>query len=126
MNKPRPEPQVISFRLDSQHWERMCERAQALELSTHALARFYVTEALMASTQMADLGTALHELHVELQQLLSAVHQLHAELKGQRADLALGVQALLASAGKSTAKEAKAWVEQSLNRRPPCSPSPAP
>lgn len=126
MSKPRLEPQVISFRLDSHQWGQMCERAQALELSAHALARFYVTEALLTSTQMADLGTAVHELHVELQELLSAVHQLHAELRGQRADLALGVQALLASAGKSTAKEAKTWVEQSLNRRPPCSPSPAP
>lgn len=109
MKSRAPESQVISFRVDAEEFRILAARAASLGVSPHALARFYVSEALLAAMQLSDLG--------------SAVLALQTEVAGQRGDLALSMQALLSSAGKTSAKEAEAWVEKCLNRRPPCSPS---
>jgi hypothetical protein len=93
---------ITSFRLEPDEAELLSERAARLGVSSHELARHYVVEALVASEELAAIGTAVNAL----------LHQMHS----LRQDLALSVEALLASAGEVSEKQAHAWVEASLNR----------
>ena len=93
---------ITSFRLEPDEAELLSERAARLGVSPHELARHYVVEALVASEELAAIGTA--------------VNALLQEMHGLRQDLALSVEALLASAGEVSEKQAHSWVEASLNR----------
>ena len=93
---------ITSFRLEPDEAELLSERAARLGVSPHELARHYVVEALVASEELAAIGTA--------------VNALLQEMHGLRQDLALSVEALLASAGEVSEKQARAWVQASLNR----------
>jgi predicted transcriptional regulator len=92
---------VISFRLDPELARPLEQQARRLGVSPHELARHLVTEALTATEQLAALG--------------AAVTALHQAMQGLRENLALSVEALLASAGEVEAREARAWVEANLN-----------
>ena len=92
----------ISFRLQPDEIHVLAERAARLGVSRHELARHYVVEALAAAEELAAVG--------------AAVSALHHEMLGLRQDLALSVEALLASAGEVSEKQAHTWVEASLNR----------
>lgn len=110
MKQANEESSVISFRLEGEDLRALEERASALGVSRHALARYLTLDALAWPTHLLELGAAVQELY--------------AEVQGQRQDLSLSVQALLSSAGKTSAKDAKAWAEQCLNLPPKsCSPS---
>jgi len=98
----RPSSPITSFRLEPDEAELLSERAARLGVSPHELARHYVVEALVASEELAAIGTA--------------VNALLQEMHGLRQDLALSVEALLASAGEVSEKQAHTWVEASLNR----------
>lgn len=93
---------ITSFRLEPDEAELLSERAARLGVSPHELARHYVVEALVASEELAAVGAAVNTLLYEMQEL--------------RQDLALSVEALLASAGKVNGKQAHGWVEANLNR----------
>ena len=93
----------IGFRLEPEAAEALAERADCLKVSPHDLARYYVVEALAASQHLSAMGVAIQTLN--------------QELDGLRGDLALSVEALLASAGEVSEKQARAWVEGTLNRR---------
>jgi len=93
----------IGFRLEQELADVLAERARALGVSPNELARHYLVEAM--------------GLDGELHSLVSGVTALHHQIKALRQDLSLGVEALLASAGQVTEKEARAWVESSLNRQ---------
>lgn len=93
---------ITSFRLEPDEAELLSERAARLGVSPHELARHYVVEALVASEELAAIGTA--------------VNALLQEMHGLRQDLTLSVEALLASAGEVSEKQAHAWVGASLNR----------
>ena len=91
-------PEVVSFRLDEASRLVLGQRAAALDVSVHELARRYLIEVL----QEAEERVALRE----------AVVALHKEVSGSREDIALAVEALLTSAGKVSDHEAHAWVEE--------------
>ncbi len=93
---------ITSFRLEPDEAELLSERAARLGVSPHELARHYVVEALVASEELAAIGTSVNAL-------LQGMH-------GLRQDLTLSVEALLASAGEVSEKQAHSWVEASLNR----------
>ncbi len=93
-------PQTIGFRLDEQTMQLLVKRANRLGLSVRDLARHYVLLVLDEP-----------EERIALQQFLQRIHQDQLQF---RADFTFAVRALLSSAGKATAKEAKAWVEQSI------------
>jgi len=93
---------AIGFRLEPEQARLLAERAGRLGVSPHELARYYVVESLLASEELAAVGNAVGALHQQVQRL--------------KQDLALAVEALLASAGQVSEKQARAWVEASLNR----------
>ena len=103
MNTKSQSRTKIGFRLEPEAAEALAERANCLKVSPHDLARYYVVEALAASQHLTGMGIAMQALN--------------RELNGLRADLALSVEALLASAGEVGEKQARAWVEGTLNRR---------
>ena len=93
-----PSPAVIGFRLDDASREVLGERAAALGVSPHELARRYLIEVLHEPEERAALREALVVLH--------------KEITGIREDIPLAVEALLTSAGKVTAADARAYVEE--------------
>ena len=96
----------IGFRLDEASRRILAQRADQLGVSPHALARQYVLELL---------GEA-----EDREMLREEVTALRSELTVLRTDLALAVEALLVSAGKVPAAEARKWVEESF--QPAASP----
>ena len=96
----------IGFRLDDTARRILAQRADQLGSSAHALARHYVVE---------QLGEA-----EDREMLRAEVTALRGELTVLRTDLALAVEALLVSAGKVPAAEARKWVEESF--QPAASP----
>ena len=99
--RPSSSP-VISFRLEPEHASLLSERAARLGVSPHEMARHYVSEALVASEEMAALAAAVNAGLYQLQEM--------------RQDLALSVKALLVSAGRVGKAQAHTWVEETLNR----------
>ena len=102
MKPERPTAPVVSFRLKPDEVRLLAERAERLGVSPNELARYHVIEALFSAVHLAELGAAL-----------SAVHE---QSQGLRQELALSVEALLASAGEVNEKQAKSWVQTNLNR----------
>ena len=99
----------IGFRLDDTSRRVLDARADQLGISAHALARQYVVE---------QLGEA-----EDREMLRAEVTALRSELTVLRTDLALAVEALLVSAGKVPAAEARKWVEESFH---PAASAPVP
>lgn len=77
----------------------MEEQAQAMNCSIHELAYHYLTKAICKE---ADDGVTPEEIVRVLAEL--------------REDLAVGVEALLASAGKASAEEAREWADTNLRK----------
>lgn len=98
ITRPRAPRICVGFRLDEESHRVLTERAANLKVSPHELARFYVLQILQEEQER----TALHD----------AVAGLHQQLIQQREDFLLGLEALLASAGKATAEEAHAWIHE--------------
>ena len=101
--QPKAQPGVllpanIGFRLDPASLCVLAERAKQLGVSPHKLARRYLLEILHEPEERA----ALRE----------AVVALHQQVTGTREDIALATEALLASAGKVSDAEARAWVAE--------------
>ena len=94
------EPATIGFRLDEEPRRVLAERAAGLGVSPHALARQYVLEIL-------GEGEERVALHHALKTLIEEAGQTHESL-------ALGIEALLSSAGKVSEDNARAWVDQHL------------
>jgi hypothetical protein len=98
----KPPNTMIGFRLDEAAAEVLTARAELLGVSPHELARHYVVEALQLGEHLAAIDQGLEALHERAQSL--------------QEDLALGIEALLASAGQVTEKQAREWVKTSLNQ----------
>ena len=79
----------------------LADRALRLGVSPHELARYYVIEALEDSEERAAIREALLALRKDIQEA--------------RQDVAVSTEALLATAGKVSASEAKAWTKQNVN-----------
>ena len=103
-------PEMVGFRLDAASRRLLAQRAAALGVSSHDLARHYVVERLQYPQGV-----------LELMQGLQALYQ---ELREARIDVALGIEALLSRAGRVSETDARAWVAE--NYRAACSPSPPP
>lgn len=91
---------MIGFRLDEDHARRLVERAAEQKVSPGELARACVIEMMHRAEALAELERAL----VRLQDRLDQSAARHA----------LGVEALLVSAGKIEAKEALKWIDANL------------
>jgi len=89
-------PSIITFRLEAELCRPLVQRAVALGVSPHELARHYVLAVLQEPAERTAL--------------LQALGHLGEQVTGSREDIALAVEALLASAGKVTAEEARAYV----------------
>lgn len=89
----------ISFRPDADVYEILEARAGVLGCSIHELACHYLTNALKEERE-DDVST---ESVVEL-------------LNELREDLAVGIESLLASAGKVTVEEARKWADENLRQ----------
>ena len=116
MTSPSAMPQAarnasgpIAFRLEEDLREVLVSRAEELGVSPHLLARHYVTEQLYEAEDRSAARESLTTLQTDLREL--------------RADLALAVEALLVSAGKVPAAEARKWVEESFH---PAASAPVP
>lgn len=97
-----PTPSTIGFRLDEALATTLVERASALRVSPHDLARNYVVERLSKDE--------------DLKSVLEAIRVTADDLQEFREDFAHAVQALLMSAGTIKKDVAKAWVEENLLR----------
>jgi HEAT repeat protein len=93
-------PSTIGFRLDDDHTAVLVERANALKISVHELARQYVIQ-------------MLHE-NDERQQLLTALVALRNEIVEARKDISVSTQELMVSGGRATVAQAKGWVKENL------------
>src|SRR5262245_30136393 len=104
LSKPlqREIPSTIGFRLDEESLRLLQQRALRLGVSRHELARHYLVETLSEKEERALLR--------------QAIFQLSQELQGLRQDLSLAAEALLASAGQVTDKDAHRWAKGNLNR----------
>ena len=99
-----PATDTIGFRLEAEPRRILDERAAKLGVSPHALARHYVMEVLAEPEERAALRQAVQALS----QSVARTHE----------SLALGVEALLCSAGRVEEDKARAWVD--LNFKSPC------
>ena len=93
-------PGSIAFRLDEHNRCVLAERAAALGVSPHELARHYVLEVLQEPE--------------EREALRQAVAALHRGLAAVRDDVIASVEVLLSSAGKVTEEDARAWVDENF------------
>jgi|SRR6185437_1839547 len=91
---------TIGFRIGEDHGRVLFDRAAALKMSVHELARQYVIQ-------------MLHEAD-EREQLIQAVVALRDELLEARKDIAIATQEMLVSGGRATITEAKTWVKENL------------
>lgn len=93
-------PEMIGFRLDEEHARLLVERAVEQKVSPGELARACVIEMMHRAEALAELNRALVRLKDGIDQ--SAARH------------ALGIEALLVSAGKVEAEEALKWVDANL------------
>lgn len=93
-------PEMIGFRLDEDNARLLIERAAEQKVSPGELARACVIEIMHQAEALAELDRALMRLKDGLDQ--SAARN------------ALGVEALLVSAGKVEGEEALKWVDANL------------
>jgi len=93
-------PSTIGFRLDDDHIAVLVERANALKISVHELARQYVIQ-------------MLHE-NDERQQFLAALMAVRDEILETRKDIAVSTQELMVSGGRATVTQAGGWVKENL------------
>ncbi len=98
----KPPSTMIGFRLDEAAADVLTARAGRLGVSPHELARQYVVEALQLGEHLAAIDQRLEALHERAQSL--------------QEDLVLAVEALLASAGQVTEKQAREWVKTNLSQ----------
>ena len=91
-------PQTISFRLDADAMRTLCQRARALEMSPHELARVYAIDGVSQSEERTVLRQAVEEVNHSVNRL--------------RANLMLSIRAVLTSAGKVEESDAQQWVEK--------------
>jgi hypothetical protein len=89
----------ISFRPDEEVYQILELRAKELGVSIHELSCHYVTTAIYADSDEEASPESVVAMLVEL-----------------REDLALGVESLLASAGKVSAEEARKWADKNLRQ----------
>ena len=121
-------PTTTSFRLDAASQCALAERAAALNISSHELARRYVLESLQPVLRQPNLPA------LDSAELLEGLKAVYYHLLETRKDVALAVEVLLSQAGQVSETEAHAWVREnypdacssSENSPDPCSPSPAP
>ena len=109
---------TTSFRLEEASQRVLAERAAALGVSPHELARRYVLESLKPVPSPPDRPSH------DPAELLEGLQAVYYHLLETRKDLALAVEALLSRAGQVSEAEAHAWVRE--NYPAACSPSPAP
>ena len=109
---------ITGFRLDVASQRALAERAAALNISSHELARRYVLEALKVAS--SPPAPSAPDPAVVLEGLKAVFYH----VVETRKDIVLGVEALLRRAGKVSEGEAHAWVRE--NYPDACSPSPAP
>lgn len=93
-----PSAATIGFRLDPENRACLQQRAGALGISPHELAREYVIEMLQAEKERCNLHAALLDLHQALLRL--------------RGDVATTAEAILIAAGEVDPKEARAYIER--------------
>src|ERR1700722_11849363 len=86
-------PATVGFRLDERCRRVLGERAARLGVSAHDLARHYLIECL----EEAEERSAVRE----------SIVQLRRELLETRKDIAISVEAILASAGSVSATDAR-------------------
>lgn len=123
-----PRIPTTGFRLDADSQRMLVERATALHISPHELARRLVLEGLKLSP-----STPAPSFH-DPAELLEGLQAIFYHLLETRKDIALAVEVLLSQAGQVSETEAHAWVRenypdacsQSENSQDTCSPSPAP
>ncbi len=103
MKKETRCPATIGFRVGDKDGEVLLARSNTLGVSVHDLARHYTLSALRDREDRAELRDAILKLQKELIEL--------------RRDVTTATEALLSSAGKVEAEEAREWVEKTLARK---------
>lgn len=93
-------PATVGFRLEPEFGAVLFGRASTLGVSVHELARHYVMLVLQETQERSELRDAVTTLHRELTEL--------------RTDFSVATEALLTSAGKTSAANSKEWVKQNL------------
>lgn len=91
---------VFGFRLRPRERQIFLDRAAALFMSPHDLAKMYVVERLKAEDDAKDLGESLLEIR--------------SELVAVRQDIALSTVAVLQHAGKTSKEVAESFAVQRL------------
>jgi hypothetical protein len=93
---------VIAFRLDPHHGERLRARAERCRQSPGDLARALVRDALEQAEDGAPLGERVDRLAHEVGEL--------------RRDLHTALRALLVTAGQVPVPDVEAWAEENLGK----------
>jgi hypothetical protein len=131
---------TIGFRLSPDAQNLLLARAEALEVSHHALARDYVESILAEPAERAALHSAMTQLRQEFIELRENVgglvnelrtlngaivgdtrelatttrehvQQLYLQIRELRSDVTLVAETLLVSAGKVSEESAQEWIK---------------
>lgn len=131
---------TIGFRLSPEAQHILLARAEALEVSHHALARDYVESVLSEPVERAALNSSMTQLRqefIELRENVEAlvnelralngaivgdtrelatttqenVKHLYLQIRELRSDVALVAETLLVSAGKVSEESAQEWIK---------------
>lgn len=94
---------TVGFRLDKVSTQTLRDRAAALGISHHELARNYVSQMLNEAGDRKALRAKSESMHQEIAEL--------------REDFALAVETLLVMAGKAKKEDAQAWVAGNFRRK---------
>lgn len=101
------ETKVISFRVDERHYTMLAERAAAAGQSVGEFSRQLAIEGLLGVQVTATLEQSMKEALGEVRTLRSGIRDL-------RDDFAVGLKAMLVTAGKVPPEDADAWIESNL------------
>lgn len=97
---PKTLPDVATFRLKDEDMRLLVDRAQAMGISHHELARSYTLERLHDGEERAALRESVSNLQVQLEQLT----EIHKD----------GVEVLLSYAGKLSREKAEEWTNENF------------
>jgi Ribbon-helix-helix protein, copG family len=93
-------PCQIGFRLDEASAKQIVARAKRMGVSRHEVAREYIRQMLSEPEDRTEMNRCIALMQKTIKEL--------------RIDFALAIEAILVSAGKVDAKQARAWINENL------------
>lgn len=100
-SRDRRDGNTVTFRLQLDALHVLVGRAKLLGVSRHQLAQLYVLQMLALEETQGDLTAGFEAVRKDITEM--------------RAEIALGVEALLLTSGKYEPQEARKWVQSQFH-----------